>query len=243
LQGTDGDYIALDGSDGSEDDRLPNKKKDSRLMAEDEDLGEGYDEFVEDGGLSLGRAAERKARLRRKKEMADLIASAEGADSDDNGVGENSDDSLDRRAEYEAAQRRKGMGVEALNAGDEELGGLDMIPKMRPLPDLKECLQRMKDLVQGLEDDVRQKRARIASLQREREEVVRREEEVQDILNQAGAKYQAVLGSRPGAATVSPLPGAGMSIPPGLVPSVPVERGLESFGTTPTARPEDEGMT
>jgi hypothetical protein len=250
LQGGDGDYIALDGSDASDDDRMPSKKsKDSRLIAEDEDLGEGYDEYVEDGGLSLGRAAEKKARMRRKKEMAELIASAEGPDGDDDGDGENSDDSLDRRAEYEAAQRRKGMGVEILDAGDEDQSGMDMIPKMKPLPDFNECLQRMSDLVQGLEDEVRQKRMRIAALQKEREEIVKREEEVQEVLNQAGAKYQAVLGSRPAAdvakmAAQSPLRNASMPLPPGMaIPGLTVERGLESFGATPTARPEDEDMT
>lgn len=252
LQGGEGgDYIALDGSDVSEDDdRLPSKKsKDSRLIAEDEDLGEGYDEYVEDGGLSLGRAAEKKARARRKKEMAELIASAEGGGDDEDGEGENSDDSLDRRAEYEAAQRRKGMGVEVLEGADDEMGGADAIPKMKALPDLGECLQRMQDLVQGVEDDVRQKRARIAALQKEREEIVKREEEVQEVLNQAGTKYQAVLGSRPEAdvaklAAQSPLRTSSMPLPPGMaMPGLVVERGLESFGTTPTQRPEDEDMT
>lgn len=256
LQGEgDDDYIALDASDDDEG-RLAGRKggKESRLIAEDEDLGEGYDEYVEDGGLSLGRAAERKARLRRKKEMAELIASAEGPDDGgegDDDDGENSDDSLDRRAEYEAAQRRKGMGVEILEPGGEG-GGADVIPKMKPLPDLDECLRRMRDLVQGLEDEVRLKRARIAALQKEREEIVQREAEVQGVLDQAGAKYQAVLGSsRAGApadvaklAAQSPLRNASMPLPPGLtMPALVVERGLESFGTTPTARPEDEDMT
>lgn len=254
--GGDDDYIALDASDDDEG-RLAGRKggKESRLIAEDEDLGEGYDEYVEDGGLSLGRAAERKARLRRKKEMAELIASAEGPDDGgegDDDDGENSDDSLDRRAEYEAAQRRKGMGVEILEPGGEG-GGADVIPKMKPLPDLDECLQRMRDLVQGLEDEVRLKRARIAALQKEREEIVQREAEVQEVLDKAGAKYQAVLGSRAGAgatadvaklAAQSPLRNPSMPLPPGLaMPGLVVERGLESFGTTPTARPEDEDMT
>ncbi|KAB5578755.1 nineteen complex-related protein 2-domain-containing protein [Coniochaeta sp. 2T2.1] len=245
--GEGGDYIALSDDDDG-DERLPSKKKDSRLIAEDEDLGEGYDEFVEDGGISLGRAAERKARARRKKEMAELIASAEAPEDDDDG--DNSDDSLDRRAEYEAAQRRKGMGVEVLGDGEEDgSAGGDVIPKMKALPDLKECLQRMNDLVSGLENEVRQKKMRIAALQKEREEIVSREGDVQEVLNQAGQKYQAVLGSRPGAeaaklAAQSPLRNASVPLPPGLaVPGLaPVERGLESFGTTPTARPEDEEM-
>jgi hypothetical protein len=252
LQGGADDYIGLSDEDDDEN-RLTSKKKDSRLIAEDEDLGEGYDEYVEDGGLSLGRAAERKARAKRKKEMAELIASAEGAGGggdDDDDDGDNSDDSLDLRTDYEAAQRRKGMGVEILGEGDGEgAGGAAVIPKMKPLPELGECLQRMRDLVQGVEDEVRQKRLRIAALQKEREEIVKREAEVQGVLDQAGTKYQAVLGSRPDGAKLaaqSPLrTGSSLPpLPPGIsMPGLSVERGLESFGTTPTHRPEDEEMT
>ncbi|RYC54576.1 hypothetical protein CHU98_g11633, partial [Xylaria longipes] len=49
--------------------RKGGSKGDTRLVAEDEDLGEGFDEFVEDGGLSLGRKAEREARKRHRAEM------------------------------------------------------------------------------------------------------------------------------------------------------------------------------
>jgi hypothetical protein len=245
LQGDADDYIGLS-DDEDEEDRLGSKKKkDSRLIAEDEDLGEGYDEYVEDGGLSLGRTAEKKARLQAKKEMAELIASAESPDED----GENSDDSVERRADYEAAQRKKGLGVEALGGDGDEIGA-NVIPKMRPLPDLQESLQRMKDLVQGLDDEVARKRARIAELKREKEEVVKREAEVQEILNQAGAKYQAVLGTNSGlgadAAKMVEQSPLRVPLPPGLVPDQPAERGLESFGTTPVAGAEyddDEDMT
>ncbi|KXJ96239.1 nineteen complex-related protein 2-domain-containing protein, partial [Microdochium bolleyi] len=53
------------------------KKKDSRLRPEDEDLGEGFDEFVEDGGLSLGRKAERAARRKQRADIASMIETAE----------------------------------------------------------------------------------------------------------------------------------------------------------------------
>ena len=56
------DFISLDDSDNSENEYLQSnrvtvridtdkpRKSESRLIAEDEDLGEGYDEFVSDGG-------------------------------------------------------------------------------------------------------------------------------------------------------------------------------------------------
>lgn len=241
LQGQADDYIGLDEEEEDDEYRLGRKDKDTRLVREDEDLLEGYDDLVEDGGLSLGRQAERKARLKQRKEMAELIAGAEDPLSD----GEQSDDSIERREAYEAAQRRKGMGHEACFDNEDELGP-DVIPKMKPLPDLEESLQRMRDLVQGLDDEVKRKRERIKQLRKEKEEVEKREAEVQEILNRAGEKYQAALGSHTAAlggadaaklAAQSPLRPV---MPPGLVANLPVERGLESFGTTPTTRPDEE---
>ncbi|TPX16050.1 uncharacterized protein E0L32_000384 [Thyridium curvatum] len=236
------DYMPLDGSDDEANrsyiSLLPGKKKDeTRLVREDEDLGEGFDEFVEDEGLSLGRKAEREARKRRKAEMAELINAAEDGEDQD------SDDSeAERRAAYEAAQTRAGMDgltkAAAQNGDGDGLGstGPVMIPKMKPLPELADCLARMQSIVQGLEDEVTKKRKKMAELEREKQEILDREKEVQDILDKAGQKYQSVMGSADAVklATQSPL----RAIPPGLAGDIPVERGLESLGTTPTKRPE-----
>ncbi|KAH6853114.1 nineteen complex-related protein 2-domain-containing protein [Chaetomium sp. MPI-CAGE-AT-0009] len=244
------DFISFDdGSDNEEPQServtidFPKKKKDSRLIAEDEDLGEGYDEFVSDGGLALGKKAERDAVRRHRKEMADLIQAAEdGSDA------ESDDSEAERRAAYEAAQRRAGM--DGLHRPDddhdmEHAGGPDAIPRMKPLPKLNEVLQRMRDIVQGLENEVTQKQRRIGDLEKEKEDILAREKEVQDILNQAGAKYQAVVASAGGnvgdvaqMVTQSPL----RPLPPGIAGDLPVERGLESFGATPTRR-DDVEMT
>jgi hypothetical protein len=256
------EYIPLEG--GSEDEEevsgqggarvtvhFPSKKeKESRLIAEDEDLGEGYDEFVSDGGLALGKKAEREAARRHRQEMAELIQAAEGEDGSD---AEGSDDSseAERRAAYEAAQRRAGMDglhrreldqdVMDLDGGGAGLGP-DAIPRMKPLPKLNEVLQRMREIVQGLEDEVTRKRATIEGLEKEREEILAREKEVQGILDQAGAKYQAALESLGGSASKlvgqSPL----RPLPPGLSGDFPGERGLESFGATPTKADGGEDM-
>lgn len=224
-----GNYISL----------LSRKKEpETRLVREDEDLGEGYDEFVEDGRLSLGKKAEREARKRRKQEMAELINTAE-ADED-----EASDDSeAERRAAYEAAQTRAGMdGLHRADAGYDEAAGDGpvMIPKMKPLPDLADCLARMQNLVQGLQDEVTKKQQKIAAIEKEKEEIVCREKEVQDILDKTGQKYQSVMPGADAAklATQSPL----RPVPPGLASDFPAERGLESLGTTPTRRPDVENV-
>ncbi|KAK0719209.1 nineteen complex-related protein 2-domain-containing protein [Lasiosphaeris hirsuta] len=246
------DFIPLDGSSDSEE-REPNritlqfksKKPESRLIAEDEDLGEGYDEFVQDGGLALGHKAEREASRRHRQEMAELIQAAEA-----NWDAESDDSEAERRAAYESTQRRAGM--DGLHRDDDDdvdndEGGASVIPRMKPLPDMDEVLQRMQRLVQGLEDEVTQKRGRMADLEREKEEILAREKEVQEILNQAGAKYQALVGSSAtagAAADISKLVSQSplRPLPPGIVGDLPVERGLESFGT-PTKRLDvDEEM-
>ncbi len=218
------------------------KKKESRLIAEDEDLGEGYDEFVSDGGLALGKKAEREAARRHKQEMADLIKAAEaGSDA------ESDDSEAERRAAYEAAQRRAGMDGLHRHEPDRDADGAagpDAIPRMKPLPKLNEVLQRMREIVQGLEDEVTRKRATIGGLEKEKEEILARENEVQEILNQAGAKYQEAVTNAGGAVGDVAKQMVGQSplrpLPPGLAGDLPVERGLESFGATPTRRHDVE---
>lgn len=239
------EYISLEGDSDDETGQggrmtvhFPQtKKKESRLIAEDEDLGEGYDEFVQDESLALGKKAEREAARRHRQEMAELIQAAEdGSDA------ESDDSEAERRAAYEAAQRRAGM--DGLQRQDHDLdmetaAGPDAIPRMKPLPRLNEVMQRMRDIVQGLEDEVTRKRSTIEGLEKEKEEILAREKEVQEILNQAGIKYQAAVASAGGPVgdvarmvTQSPL----RTLPPGIAGDLPAERGLESFGTTPTRR-------
>ncbi len=118
---------------------LPRKKKEeTRLVREDEDLGEGFDEFVEDGRISLGKKQEREARHRQRKEMADMIQQAEGSSDE-----ESDDSEAERRAAYEAAQTRAGMdGLHKPNENVEAIAA--QVPsKITPLPNLSECLERL----------------------------------------------------------------------------------------------------
>ncbi|KAK4465082.1 nineteen complex-related protein 2-domain-containing protein [Cladorrhinum samala] len=227
------------------------KSETSRLIAEDEDLGEGYDEFVQDDRLALGKKAEKEAARRHRAEMAELINAAESDAASDESEAE-------RRAAYEAAQRRAGM--DGLHKPEEDVDmdmGPDSVPRMKPLPKLNDVLARMKDILDGLEREVSRKGKTIEMLEKERREIEEREKEVQEILNQAGAKYQEVVGGgvEGAAGEVAKLVqeslagGAGAAagrsplrpLPPGFAADVPMERGLESFGT-PTRR-EDEDMT
>ncbi|KAL8381878.1 hypothetical protein RB595_005905 [Gaeumannomyces hyphopodioides] len=243
------DFMSLDGSDEDGDYislRPKSKKKDeSRLVAEDEDLGEGYEEFVEDGGLSLGKKAERDARRRRRAEMAELIDAAEG-DGGDGGSSDGNDSEAERRAAYEEAQTRAGMdGLQRRSKDESGSGsgrgtGVAEIPRLKPLPDLGECLAKMREVLQGMERDAAAKHLRITELEKEKSEIAAREAEVQTVLDQEGKKYHATpvssdLPMPPGSAAQSPL----RPLPTGFGADTPAQRGLESFGT-PTKRPDAE---
>jgi len=134
------DFISLDDDDG--DRRTlslqPRKKPESRLVREDEHLAEGFDEFVEDGRIALGKKQERAAKRAHRKEMAEQIRHAEGSS-------EESDDSeVERRAAYEAAQTRKGMDGLHKPTDEAESAPIQMPSRITPLPNLTESLKRLK---------------------------------------------------------------------------------------------------
>ncbi|KAI0446410.1 nineteen complex-related protein 2-domain-containing protein [Xylaria telfairii] len=231
--------------------RKGGSKADTRLVAEDEDLGEGFDEFVEDGGLSLGRKAEREARKRHRAEMASLISAAEGAGSD--GEAAASDDSeAERRAAFEAAQTRAGMDglAEEREQQRKRLGAHEGVvpvpPKITPLPDLSVLVEAFKARMQQKEADLIRMRAHITGLKAEREGILKREPEVQRLLNEAGERYRALMMPG-GAENAHQTNGQDINTESSSVtaarslldqfrdggPATPGERGLESLGTTP----------
>ncbi|KAM0282406.1 hypothetical protein ACHAQH_003087 [Verticillium albo-atrum] len=224
------DFISLD-DDG--DSRTKTKdSENTRLVREDEDLGEGFDDFVEDGGLSLGKKAEREEKVRRRREMAEQIQMAEGNSE------ESSDESdAERRAAFEAAQTRSGMdGLSKPEKKDPAEALLQVPPKITPLPELGVCLEKLNLSLQGMEGALREKQTALDRLRAEREAILTREGEVQALLDEAGKKYTSILGgSAPklevGQSPARQIQSAGMS-------ELAVERGLESFGTTPNQRPD-----
>lgn len=215
------DFLSL------EDDEDPfgrKKKDDTRLIAEDEDLGEGFDNYVEDGGLSLGKKAERERRKNERKQMAELISAAEGHDSDSS-----SDSDAERRIAYEAAQSRAGLDGLKKPHKDRAQEVLQVPPKIAPLPSLTECLARLQTTLGSTEEEMKRKQARVEKLKNEREEIVKREAEVQALLDETGKKYQEVMSQgKVGDVAVS-----------ATAPELVGARGLETLGT-PSRRPEDE---
>ncbi|CAM1504379.1 Fc.00g019700.m01.CDS01 [Cosmosporella sp. VM-42] len=221
------DFLSLE---DDEDDPFGRKKKDdTRLVAEDEDLGEGFDNYVEDGGLSLGKRAEKERRKHERQKMAELITAAEGHTSDSS-----SDSDADRRIAYEAAQTRAGMdGLKKPKKKPHE--DLPQVPpKITPLPNLTECLARLQATLKSMEDDLRGKQSRVEKLKTEREDIVKREGEVQSLLDETGRKYQEAMGHG------KVEDGAAPRI--GLAAEVVGERGLENLGTPARRDADDEDV-
>ncbi len=204
----------------------------SRLVREDEDLGEGFDEFVDDGRISLGKKQEREARKRHRKEMADMIHRAEGSSDE-----ESDDSEAERRAAYEAAQTRAGM--DGLHKSEDKPPASAQAPaRITPLPVLSECLDRLQKTLSSMEQELARRRKKMDESKQERLDIAARETEVQELLKQAGARYAALKADTNGAVADPKglVEGSGFANP------MVVDRGLESFGNTPTVRPDVEDI-
>ena len=191
------DFLPLDSaSNPSEDDddndpettfsaRTHKKEPETRLVRDDEDIAEGFDSFVSDGRISLSKRAEREQKRRHKAEMRDLIAEAEGTS------GEETDDSeAERRAEYEAAQTRKGMDGLHHEEEDEAARRPRTPPKITPLPSLSACLEKLRARLTQMEYTRGQKVREMEMYAREKADIGVREVEIQKLLAEAGERYE-----------------------------------------------------
>ncbi|KAG5972922.1 hypothetical protein E4U58_005938 [Claviceps cyperi] len=207
------------------------KEDDSRLLAEDEDLGEGFDNYVEDGGLSLGKRAERERQKKDRQKMAELITAAEGHSSDDS-----SDSDAERRIAYEAAQSRAGLDGLKKPRQDASQDLLQIPPKITPLPSLSECMARLQTTLKAMESDLQTKTSHLEHLRKERQGIDMRKAEIQSLLDETGKKYQEVMSR--GNATPGSAVADGGQLNAGLVG----ERGLDNLGTTPRRSSQGEDM-
>ncbi|KAF2855423.1 hypothetical protein T440DRAFT_550833 [Plenodomus tracheiphilus IPT5] len=198
--------------------RPKEKYAETRLVHDDEDIAEGFDDFVEDGKISLGRKSEKEARRRRRAEMAELINEAEGGSEY-----EASDDSdEERNIAFAAAQARAGRYGQKIEDEDD---GSKTPPRIAPMPDLDEVLE-------GLSIDIRTKHQRkqliLQKLQEFKDDKVRIEERkkyLQEQLQKTGDEYEKMR--QEAGLPALPTTGAGGRLL--------TERGLDSLGTTPVA--------
>jgi hypothetical protein len=198
--------------------RPKEKYAETRLIHDDEDIAEGFDDFVEDGKISLGRKSEREAQRRRRAEMAELINDAEGSDDDGS-----ADSDEERNAAFAAAQARSGRYGQKIEDQDD---GSKTPPRITPLPKLDEILQ-------GLTIDIQTKKQRkeiiLQKLQEFKDDKARIEERkkyLQEQLQKTGEEYEKLREESGLPALPSNEANGGRLI---------TERGLDSLGTTPLA--------
>lgn len=188
------EYVSLHPENSDEEDNeisLEPKAKyaETRLVADDEDIAEGFDDFVTDGRVALGKKAEREQRRKRKEEMRTMIAEAEGGDS---GSEDSEDDSeVERRRAYEVTQTRKGMEGLHRTEEEEELEQRPRTPpKITPLPTLGGVLERLKERFVLLQ---KQKESRVRLLEqvrKQKEGIEEDQERVQRELRVSGEAFE-----------------------------------------------------
>ncbi len=223
--------ISDDEDESNEISLLPRTQKpETRLVRDDEDIAEGFDEFVDDGRIALGRKAEREQKRRQAAQIRELINEAEGSSDDDT-----DDSEAERKAAYEAAQTRAGM--DGLHKEDPYARPRrpKTPPKITPLPTLTSCLERLQANLASMQYAKMQKIKRMEELQREKADIAVREEEIQRLLKEAGENYDKLRNEAGLAEGEYPneqrMIGDGTGTP---------GRGLESIGHTPVA---SEGMS
>ncbi|KAL8766938.1 MAG: hypothetical protein Q9209_006419 [Squamulea sp. 1 TL-2023] len=224
------EYINLHGSESSDDDRneLTLRPRDeypeTRIVRDDEDIMEGFDELVDDGRIALGRKAEREQKRKQKSDMEALINEAEGGSSS----AESDDSEVERRQAYEAAQTRAGMDGLQKNEDLSQPQRPRAPPKITPLPTLNGCLEKLQSDLKNMQYEKMQRVKRLEDVRREKQELAEREVEIQRLLKEAGDNY-AKLRSQIGGELAAETNGQMM-----LENGTPnAERGLEDIGITP----------
>lgn len=229
------DFLSVEDDDEEGGPSWQKKKEETRLTAEDEDLGEGFDDYVEDGGLSLGKRAEKERRKHDRLKMAEMIHAAEGHTSDSS-----SDSDAERRIAYESAQTRAGLdGLKKKPRKPTTSDALLQVPpKITPLPNLSECLAQLQLTLNGMTAEIKAKTATVDNLRRERDDIVKREAEVQALLDETGKKYEVAMGGPKNTTAAAAAAEGKLGFRSGV--EMAGERGLESLGATPIRGGSDE---
>ncbi|MCJ1306510.1 hypothetical protein MMC25_000153 [Agyrium rufum] len=176
-------------------------KPESRLIRDDEDLAEGFDDFVEaDGKIALSRESKREERAKRKAAIRDAIAEAEEngggrtASDDDGDERGDTDSDTERRRAYEVTQTKRAMeGLRHRQRDDDEKAedeGASIPPKITPLPTFAGWFEKMGARLAKVECSLTQKRREMEEVERERQDIKVREEEIKGLLKEAGERFE-----------------------------------------------------
>lgn len=236
--GAEQDYIALEDYDSDGEfkprrmqvstylEKEQDREEDSRLIREDEDVLEGFDDFVEDAGrVTLDKKGKREQRKRELLERREMIINAENSSSE-------SDSEAEANEAYELAQSRAGM--DGLNLGEQAVKrgvkkratrGAREPAAMVKIPRLGDVVRGLKERQKGMEDDKKRMETRVVELDRELLKVKEMESHIQAQLEEAGQEFERMKN-----ALQEKHRGSG---PNGLLGEEKAElRGLENLGGT-----------
>jgi hypothetical protein len=183
--GAEEDFISLDDDENAHVDdwdavaRGEKPAPDTRLIRDDEDFAEGFEEYVEDGKISLGRKAEREKKQKDREAMRELINDAEGISDED-------DSDLEEKAAYEAAQTKAAMG----HGKSDGIDRPKTPPKMTSLPRLATSFERLRLSLASMQNAKTQMIARMEELRKEKADIADREIEIQAMIKEAGDNYE-----------------------------------------------------
>ena len=183
--GAEEDFISLEDDDAahvSDWDAVVRGEKpapDTRLIRDDEDFAEGFEEYVEDGKISLGRKAEREKKQKDREAMRELINDAEG-------ISEEDDSDVEEKAAYEAAQTKAAMG----HGKSDGIDRPKTPPKVTSLPRLASSFERLRISLASMQNAKTQMIARMEELRKEKADIADREIEIQAMIKEAGDNYE-----------------------------------------------------
>ena len=205
------DYIALDDEEQDWRITLDKAEKDTRLVREDEDFAEGFEEFVDDGTVALGKKAERDKAKKDRAHMQDLIDNAEQSSEDES--------EAERNFAYEDAQTRAGM--DGMTRETHERSSADkMPPTVTKIPRLGTVIERLRAQLHEMEQKGNLIAKQRQGLLQEKTEVEAREKEIQALVTEAGEKYEKAR------------------LEAGLVNEIPTSNAVISAAQTPDAMVE-----
>ena len=207
------DHIALDDDDEDDSNSDPDVRKEitirqrekypeTRLLPDDEDIAEGFDEFVSDGNITLGKRAEREAKEKRRMEMKAMINKAEsggkptvaGAMVDFSGDSSVDESEEERNAAFEAAQTKSGTYSTFTTAGRKRKGEMvdrsQVPPRITPIPDLSTVVQHLKDTLAEMQQGLDEKEQRLKKLKEDRKALDERGDWIQGQLKEAGERFE-----------------------------------------------------
>ena len=209
------------------------REGETRLVRDDEDMAEGFEDFVEDAGrVTLSRKGRREQARKEREGMRELIEMAEDSS-------EESDSEAEANEAYEMAQSRAGMDGLRLTSGDSGRGPLGVKNRVKRtreptvltrIPRLGDVVKGLRDTLKEMEDEKTRMKKKVQDFDQELVDVKNREEDIQQKLIEAGEEFERMkkeIEEKHGGIGLEGL----------LNGQKPPERGLESLGGTPGPPP------